>query len=168
MLSPAPDFRLTCAKKLWHGGVGELRRRGVGFRESGAFLLAGRSFDNQVARRAVSHLVFYDDLDNNCLESGIIILNGDAFGRLWRICRNNSLEVVADVHTHPREARQSATDRRNPMIAKVGHVAIIVPDYACRIPAARDLGVYEYLGSHEWRDHSGDAMNRVFCVDRNS
>ena len=40
------------------------------------------------------------------------------------------------------------------MVARAGHIAIIVPDFA-RWPIRRHrLGVYEYRGQHEWTDRS--------------
>ena len=41
---------------------------------------------------------------------------------------------------------QSEADRTNPMVARAGHIAIIVPDFA-RWPIRRHrLGIYEYRG----------------------
>jgi proteasome lid subunit RPN8/RPN11 len=84
----------------------------------------------------------------------VCVLHGDAFAKLWALCREKKLTVVADVHSHPGAATQSPTDKANPMVARAGHVAIIVPDYASwPIPPGR-LGVYEYRGQHEWADRS--------------
>jgi hypothetical protein len=40
------------------------------------------------------------------------------------------------------------------MIAEAGHLALIIPDFAAgpRLPGG--IGIYEYLGAREWRDHS--------------
>ncbi len=137
-----------------------MRRRGEGRRESGAFLLG----DLDGERRAVERFVFYDDLDPRCLDTGIVVFDGSKYPLLWRLCRETGLKVVADVHTHPGPARQSASDRANPMIAKPGHVALIVPDLARRAVGASELGVYEYEGDHRWRDHSGHEAGKFFYV----
>jgi proteasome lid subunit RPN8/RPN11 len=108
--------------------------------------------------------VYYDDLDPHCLDSGVVVFDGAGFGPLWRLCRETGLEVVADVHTHPGAARQSDADRRHPMIATAGHFALIVPDFAARVPRSQELGLYEYAGAHQWRDHSGRAADRIFCT----
>jgi proteasome lid subunit RPN8/RPN11 len=110
--------------------------------------------------------VFYDDLDAHSLDTGIVVFDGAGFAPLWRLCREDDLEVVADVHTHPGVARQSDADRRHPMIATPGHFAIIVPDFAQHVPSTADLGLYEYAGAHQWRDHSGPSANRVFYAGR--
>ena len=152
--------------RLWHAGVAELRRRGGGRRESGAFLLGDRVVRGGVERRRVRQLVYFDDLDPHCLDTGIVVFDGAGFGLLWQICRNTGFEVVADVHTHPCMARQSDADRRHPMVAMAGHFAIIVPNFATRVPASDELGLYEYAGAHQWHDHSGPAARRIFYTGR--
>lgn len=162
----APEHRLASSTLLWHSGIAELRRRGGGRRESGAFLLGERSMRGGVERRWVRRFAYFDDLDPHCLDSGIIVFDGVGFGPLWRLCRGTGLEVVADVHTHPGVARQSDADRKHPMVATAGHFALIVPDFAARVPASVDLGLYEYIGAHQWRDHSGPAASRIFYTGR--
>ena len=109
---------------------------------------------------------YFDDFDPHCLDSGIVVFDGAGFGPLWRLCRETGLAVVADVHTHPGIARQSDADRRHPMIATPGHIALIVPDFAARVPASVHLGLYEYAGGHQWRDHSGPMASRIFYIGR--
>jgi hypothetical protein len=131
--------------------MAELHRRGNDRHESGAFLLGDRTGRCPVIR----DVVYYDDLDPTAYEQGICILRGPAFGKLWALCRERELEVIADVHTHGGAAGQSHSDRTNPMIAQSGHFALIVPDFA-RAPVRRSkLGIYRYLGNHAWTTHSG-------------
>lgn len=160
----APDHRMSCPTALWREGLAELARRGQGRHESGAFLL-GRE-DGQ--RRRVERFVYFDDLDPRCLDAGIIVFDGAGFGPLWALCRQTGLRVVADVHTHGGRAPtlQSHLDRDNPMIARAGHIALIVPDFAQSPGTPAELGVYEYLGQHQWRDYSGPRAGRFFYVGR--
>ena len=64
----APSHRLRCRKGIWDEGLAELRRRGDGRRESGAFLLGRVEGD----RRVVERFVYYDDVDPRALDTGII------------------------------------------------------------------------------------------------
>jgi proteasome lid subunit RPN8/RPN11 len=154
----APEHRLSCRFRYWKHIVGELERRGRHRHEAGAFLLGTQRRD----RFEVGETIFYDDLDPKAYATGACVLHGDAFAKLWALCREKRLTVVADVHTHPGAAIQSPTDKANPMIARAGHIAIIVPNYATwPIPANR-LGVYEYRGQHEWIDRSPSKANRYF------
>jgi hypothetical protein len=106
-------------------------------------------------RRVATEIVFYDELDSDAYKTGVCILYADAFSRLWAICRERKLTVVGDVHTHGGRAIQSESDRTNPMVARAGHIALIVPNFAVGRVRTRQLGIYEYRGNHEWIDHSG-------------
>lgn len=145
------DPKLIIPRGRWLGLLAELHRRGRNRHESGAFLLG--SIDGR--RRQVEEVVFYDELDRRAYSSGVCILEADTFETLWARCRTTGLSVVADIHTHPGAAQQSRSDRDNPMIARAGHMALIVPGFA-RGPVWRHrLGVYRYIGAHQWTNFSG-------------
>lgn len=134
-------FRMS--RRHWKGLLGELQRRGDGRRESGAFLLASSAGDR------VELVVYYDDLDAHCLTGGISF-STTGFTALWRICEERSLRVVADVHTHPSTwVQQSEIDATNPMMAWVGHVALIVPSYG-HARSVHECGMHIYVGSRRW------------------
>ena len=158
----APDHRLSCASWLWQMGLQELARRGEGCHESGAFLL-GLTHNG---RHRVTRFAYYDDFDPHCLDTGIIVFDGQGYGPLWRLCETTGLRVIADVHTHGARlpARQSNADRDNPMIATQGHIALIIPGFACPPVQVDHIGAYEYLGAHCWRDYSGVAVRRFFYI----
>jgi proteasome lid subunit RPN8/RPN11 len=144
------DYVLICSRPLWRTLTAELDRRGGRRHEAGAFLLGTVAGDS----RRATEVVYYDELDPHAYDSGVCMLAGDAFVRLWDICRKRGLTVVADVHTHPGQAFQSRSDRTNPMVAQPGHVAIILPDYA-KVPVdTTRIGVFEYCGDHKWTDRS--------------
>lgn len=138
----------------------ELRRRGEWRHESGAFLLGSRCGE----QRTIKRFIYYDDLDPNCLDTGIVIFDGTGYGPLWQLCRATGLSVVADIHTHPGLARQSPADRQHPMVAVSGHIALIVPEFAQRLVHSAELGIYEYRGEHRWLDHSGPEAGRFFYI----
>ena len=149
VFGPPPD--VLCAAGVWRAGVAELKRRAGGQRESGAFLLGSRG-----EVRRIEEFVFYDDVDPNALRNGIVEIDGRRLGDLWTHCRKTGRTVVADVHVHPGSFRQSDSDRGNPIIAEVGHIAFILPDFVERATGPGAIGVYEYLGSRQWRDRSYD------------
>jgi hypothetical protein len=147
---PASLLRLQCSRRVWLSGVAELRRRADGTRESGAFLL-GTIADGT---RTIREIVFYDDIDPHCFKNGIVEFDGRKLGQLWSHCRTSGFEVVADVHVHPGSFRQSPSDQRNPVMPTIGHVALILPNYARGRVEPGSIGIYEYLGDRRWRDHS--------------
>lgn len=142
--------QLTIGRWIWWRLIGELRRRGQGRRESGAFLLGVR----RGQRACVHDFLCYDDLDSNALDQGYVTLHSRGLKALWAQCRARRLDVVADVHTHPgSDTRQSALDRRHPMIPVPGHVALIVPNFAMTSRWRLDgVGIHEYLDGG-WKLH---------------
>lgn len=138
---------------LWLRLVRDIRRRGQGHRESGAFLLGKRGESGDMTKAYVC----YDDLDPRCLDSGIVDFTAVGFAALWTRCRELDLEVLADVHTHSNERpRQSETDRLNPMLPEIGHMAFILPRFAGTWGwRFRNVAVYEYKGNYKWHDWGG-------------
>jgi proteasome lid subunit RPN8/RPN11 len=132
---------------LWRRVLKQLRKRGHGTHESGAFLLG------KPGTRRISHFVCYDELDETALETGIVMFHAAGFVRLWELCETRQLKVLADVHTHPSGwTGQSESDRTHPMIAQPGHLALILPHFALRMRGGLNgAGVYEYLGNHHWK-----------------
>lgn len=149
---------LRFAPNLWETLIDGLGARAGGVRESGAFLLTPKAGDG----RTINGIAYYDDLDSGALTYGIA-LGPTAYSRLWGRCRQDSVKVAGDVHTHPgRFVCQSEIDRANPMIALVGHIALIVPDLARQLVGPSDVGVHRYEGSdwHSWC--RGDASARLY------
>jgi proteasome lid subunit RPN8/RPN11 len=143
---------------LWRRMILQLRQRGGGQSESGAFLFAE---DEAAADRVIS-FVCYDDLDPNPYEGGAIAFHAVGYSALWEHCRTAKLRVVADVHTHPScNVRQSPIDQRNPMLPLQGHTALIVPNFADTPWWTLDsVGVHEYLGDYKWHSDPGRGRKR--------
>ncbi len=138
--------QVSVSARTWRMLLCGLRARGLGVRESGAFLLGTRAQDSV----KIVDFVLYDDLDPHALDTGIIRFDGRHFGALWKHCRSVDLDVVADVHTHPAAAYQSPSDQAHPMIACSGHVALIIPNFAMPPLRIEDIGIYRYLGNKNW------------------
>lgn len=155
-----PPRQLNCRRSLWLETLAQLRERGRGSRESGGFLLGRRT----AGARTIESFLPYDEVDPNALR-GIILFDGSKMDSVWKLCRREGLDVVADVHTHPGGFGQSQTDRDNPMIPEVGHVALIVPNFAdgAYLPGA--IGIYEYRGRQQWIDRSA-AGRDYFAIRR--
>lgn len=155
------DRGIRVAPRRWRGLITDLDRRGGRRHEAGAFLLGDCAGD----LRTVTDVVFYDELDPHAYDSGVCVLRAPSFASLWGICRARGLTVVGDIHTHPGGAFQSEADRTNPMVARAGHIAIIVPNFATGSPDASELGIFEYRGDHSWTDHTGPAARRFLHND---
>lgn len=131
--------------------VSELEVRGAGARESGAFLL-GRP---RRRRPRVTHVAYFDDLEPGSL-NGAVHLTLVGYSRLWALCSELGVEVLGDVHTHPGDmVGQSHIDQANPLVARAGHIALIVPRFARERIKPDDVAAYEYRGDDGWRDRPG-------------
>ena len=177
MITQAFEWFLDWCRQVWSGQhrieidlghwqeiVQELGRRSLGgSREAGVFLLASKYSD---ARRVVK-AVYFDNLDPECLV-GNIHIRASGFSKLWDICDTEKLRVIADIHTHPGPSVvQSPTDRANPMIAREGHLALIVPYYGTCPVQAREVGVHEYRGDRGWTSWFGAKAEHVLRVGSN-
>jgi proteasome lid subunit RPN8/RPN11 len=143
---------------LWASVMCDLRRRGGGVRESGAFLL-GRE-DSDPAR--VTSYICYDDVDPTAYQAGAIAFHASGCAALWRHCKEKQLDLLIDVHTHPTsDVRQSSIDVRHPMMPVEGHTAMIVPNFA-HTPwwSLKGAGVYEYIDGFKWRTHPPSSRKR--------
>ena len=157
----APRHELSCSWFLWRRLKANLREHGRRCsRESGAFLLG----HHEAGSVRFTDFVLYDDLDPHALESGIVRFDGRYFGDLWAICKSRRLTVVADVHVHPGESAQSASDRDHPMICQAGHIALILPCFATGTQRRRYVGIYRYLGGKQWETVEPSARRHFFHV----
>lgn len=153
--------QLEMPTTLWFDLIADLRNRGGGIRESGAFLLG----EVEGRTRRVDTWIPYDELDPEALLSGYVRLDTCAFPKLWAKCSEFRKVVVADVHTHPKGPQQSRSDMANPMVSQVGHLALIIPRFAQGNIAPNDLSVNVYLGAKRWSSYLGrDAEMRIRLV----
>lgn len=158
MASDVHNGAVKIPRALWAQVISQLRKRGAGKRESGAFLLSPTSS----TAGKVTAFICYDDLDPTALQSGAIEFHAAGYSPLWRICRERELRVIADVHTHPGSSvLQSWTDQRHPMVPIVGHTAMIVPQFGRTTWwHVKEVGIYEYLGSFKWRCYPSNSKAR--------
>lgn len=159
MSASEPPRSIRISIWLWARLVEDLRRRGRGERESGAFLL-GR--EGGAIERVTSYLC-YDDIDADAYQRGAIAFHAAGYAALWRHCERTGLQVLADAHTHPGAGvGQSHIDQRHPMLPVLGHTALILPHFA-DTPwwSLNAVGVYEYLGNFRWHSHPPGPRRRV-------
>lgn len=144
----------------WQALVAELRLRGRGKRESGAFLLSNHG--NDAEPRKVTAWLNYEQLDPKCAKYNYVRIGTEAFPKLWDYCAERGLQVVGDVHTHPWGPRQSTSDRGHPMVSIEGHLALIVPNFAYGDITPDDVSLNVYQGDGKWISHYGKhAASRI-------
>jgi proteasome lid subunit RPN8/RPN11 len=158
LASDPPISAIKIPILIWTRVLADLRQRGGGKGESGAFLL-GRQ---RGTRGRVASYICYDDLDPSAQQRGAIAFHAAGYAALWKLCRERQLQVLADVHTHPTaDVRQSGIDQRHPMVPVADHTAMIVPNFgATDWWSLKQVGVYQYLGNFQWRAHGADERPR--------
>lgn len=141
----------------WRRLVSDLATRGAGTRETGAFLMGKKGDEG----RSVVDYLCYDDLDRRALTHGIVEFHRGGFSKLWDVCKDRSLHVLADIHTHPtRDVRQSYIDKTNPMLPVRDHVALILPMYGMSSRwSLASAGIYRFAGSGQWDAFHADAAD---------
>ncbi len=67
-----------------------------------------------------------------------------AMARIVRAANIVGLQVVGQIHTHPREAYHSGGDDDGARIAYDGYISIVVPNYGRELPSLRGAALYVY------------------------
>lgn len=148
------ERKIEISRLTWLRLVGELRKRGRGRQESGAFLLGKASASD----RRVETFVCYDDLDPRALSCGVVVFHARGFSALWDLCAKGGLQVLADVHTHPTgDVRQSNIDQDHPMLPVQSHIALILPRYGRTSKwSLAGVGMHVFQGQARWKSFSYD------------
>lgn len=76
------------------------------------------------------------------------------------------LVPLAQVHSHPRGAGISTTDKERPLVAQPGFLSIIVPHFAfVPFESVTEWGVYEYRNKRDWRTLTDSEKRDRLVVD---
>ncbi|KVP09135.1 Mov34/MPN/PAD-1 family protein [Burkholderia ubonensis] len=137
---------------LYAALIADLARSGRGVKESGAFLLGHA---NGVRRHVSSYLMYDAVATESSRRHAYVAFTAQEMARAWDYCYATGLQVVGDVHTHPKGPTQSISDRAHPIVSVAGHVALIVPYFSMRDPRPNDLGVHIFEGNGHWRSLFG-------------
>jgi hypothetical protein len=62
----------------------------------------------------------------------------------------NSMTLIAQLHSHPTEAYHSDTDDAFPIATTVGSLSIVIPDYAREPFSLIRSAVYRLIPDHGW------------------
>jgi hypothetical protein len=93
------------------------------------------------------------------------IVDAPELQRLNMHLYRNSLELVAQVHTHPGRAYHSDTDDRYAIANTVGCFSLVVPNFAKRDYALHDCAVYRLNARGEWIEVDESAPpNKILVV----
>lgn len=86
-----------------------------------------------------------------CSEDGLLYVVGE--NELHKInlwLYENKQTLISQIHSHPGRAYHSETDDAFPIIARMGGVSIVVPDFAFRPFVLEDWAVYRLFPQMGW------------------
>lgn len=137
------------------------RRSGFGGTESGCFVLGRISR----AERTAEDVIYFDDIDPDAYHAGAIRLNTAKLSTVYDICEAKGLSVVGDIHVHPLAAFLSTIDEAYPVIAREGHVSVILP-YDGRYRVPRQIAINIYRSTGQWIELPRGKCSKFLGIDR--
>jgi hypothetical protein len=83
--------------------------------------------------------------------SGVgVYLGGDELHRLNVWLSENSLRILAQIHSHPTDAYHSTTDDENAVATTAGSLSLVVPDFARAPFDLANVAVYRLSQAGDW------------------
>lgn len=93
-------------------------------------------------------------------------VSADTTARLLNGLDERDLVAIAQLHTHPREAFLSPTDRIRPLVAIPGFLSIVIPNFGfVDLADIAMWSAHEFGGGHSWRDLDHAEQARRFIID---
>jgi hypothetical protein len=88
-------------------------------------------------------------------------------GLLYAHCHTRGLTLLAQVHSHPRDAFHSGTDERSPHSAERGFLSIVIPHFgACPFDSFDSWAVFQQDTYEVWREwDAGEKAHRLAILD---
>ena len=98
--------------------------------------------------------------------SGVgLYVKGDGLFRINRWLYDHEKVVLAQVHSHPRDAYHSETDNEFPVATSAGQFSIVIPDYARRpFRNLSDYAIYRLKRDGRWRGLKQNQISMIFRV----
>lgn len=89
---------------------------------------------------------------NACsIEDGLIyVVRGDELHRIALELFDSGMQLIAQIHSHPREAYHSQTDDAYPIVTVTGGISVVVPNFAKGGLNLAEWAVYRFLPETGW------------------
>lgn len=91
------------------------------------------------------------DQKSGSFEEGLLyVVEGNELHRISLELFDTGMQLIAQIHSHPREAYHSETDDEYPIVTVLGGISIVVPDFAQGGFNFSEWAVYRYLPKTKW------------------
>lgn len=128
----------------------------------GMVLWVGKQRDSTFT---VSELIIPKQKGLRTADGVCAVVEADELARLNMHLYRNSLELVAQVHTHPTVAYHSSTDDAYAIATTAGSFSIVVPNFAAANYALAHCAVYRLSSVGKWLEvDESKAPNRIMVV----
>lgn len=99
------------------------------------------------------------------LEQGLMYaVEGDELHRINVWLYENKLKLIAQIHSHPREAYHSPADDRFPIVDTYGGISIVVPDFATGKMELNDWAIYRLSLNKTWEKLTSEVVKSLFQI----
>lgn len=82
--------------------------------------------------------------------AGSFDISAAEMARVIALATDLELELVAQVHTHPREAFHSQGDDEGARVRYDGYLSLVIPDYGAGLPRLDGAALYEFSSRDGW------------------
>lgn len=101
------------------------------------------------------------------LEDGLLYsVDSDELHRINVWLYENEMSLIAQIHSHPGRAYHSSTDDAYPIVATVGGISVVVPDFASRAIELSNCAVYRLSLENEWVELSENEKDNLFEITK--
>ena len=99
------------------------------------------------------------------MEEGLLYaVDGDELHRINVWLYENKMSLISQIHSHPSEAYHSSTDDAYPIVATIGGISIVVPDFASRAIDISNWAVFRLSMENEWVELNATEKNNLFEI----
>lgn len=150
MSPPIGDIRLIQVPRSVLGDSRDLLRRS-GVEGLEAIVLWAGDFADDPSTFWVRAVVLPAQQGGSTDDGLLACVDGDEIFRVNKLLSDNSLRLVAQLHTHPTSAYHSETDDTYPLLSARGSVSIVVPDFARDEIDLNTCAVYRLTSRNQWQ-----------------
>lgn len=101
------------------------------------------------------------------IENGLLYaVEGDELYKINVWLYENKMSLVAQIHSHPGRAYHSDTDDAYPIVATVGGISIVVPDFASRAVDISTCAVYRLSVENIWVELNSIERNNLLEITK--
>lgn len=147
-------------RQVMDDGQNFLRAVGATGRE-GMVLWVGR---REGPTFTVTNLVVPEQRGLRTRDGVCVIVDADELRRLNLELYQHSMQLVAQVHSHPGRAFHSSTDDEFAIARTIGALSLVVPDFAVRPFSLSDCATYRLSAGGTWDEISHAAASRLIRV----